>query len=149
MGYTRSTLKLVWPEDSEFSGLEVRMKRLSIRKLTELQALFEVRTSLDEKQAMEAFQKIVDIVAGSLIGWNLEIDSDEGEATTPVPATRESLADQDPEMVLELVTCWMKVATGVPLDSVTTSDTTPLQVPLQEEWADWALPSQEPLSERV
>lgn len=149
MGYTRSTLKLVWPEDSEFSGLEVHMKRLSMRKLIEVQAVDGARASKDNQEAMEALEKLIDIVAGSLIGWNLEIDSDDGETTTPVPATRESLADQDVGMVLELVSNWIAVATAVPLGLKTNSDTTPPAAPSPEEWADWALPSQEPLSEHV
>lgn len=156
MGYVRSTLKLAWPEDSEFSGLEVHMRRLSIRKLMEVQSLQDLRQSTDMAESMAAMSSILDTVSGALIGWNLEEEIEQEDGSTvivKVPATREALDDQDVAMILDLVSNWIAVASSVPLGSRTNSDPTqqpshPEEPPL-EEWASLALPSQDLLSEPV
>jgi hypothetical protein len=153
MGYVRSTLRLVWPDDSEFSGLAVNMRRLSIKKLLEVQSLQDLRASNDMAESMAAMSSILDTVAGALIGWNLEDEVEQADGSTlnvPVPATREALDDQDVSLVLDLVSNWIAVASSVPLGSRTnSSDTQPASHPEEppvEEWASLALPSQEPLS---
>lgn len=154
MGYVRSTLKLTWPEDSEFDGLVVRMKRLSIRRLLEVQSLQDLRGSDDAKESMEALTGILDIVAGALIGWNLEEDVEQEDGSTvavAIPATREALDDADVGLVLDLVSNWIGAASAVPLGSRTTSDGMPKDLPSEspEEWEAWSLPSQESLPEPV
>lgn len=130
------------------------MKRLSIRKLMEVQSLQDLRQSTDMKESMEAMSSILDTLAGALIGWNLEDEVEQADGTVvnvPVPATREALDDQDVSLILDLVSNWIAVASSVPLGSRTNSEPTqsashPEEPPL-EEWASLALPSQELLSE--
>lgn len=153
MGYVRSTLRLVWPDDSEFSGLVVHMKRLSIKKFLQVQALDDLRgaENVDEAEAVAAMGQMLDIMAGALISWNLEDEVEQEDGSTvnvPVPATREALDEQDVAMVLDLLSNWIATASAVPLGSRTNSAPTPPQAaaePSPEEWAEWALPSQEPL----
>lgn len=152
MGYVRSTLKLVWPDDSEFSGLQVHMKRLSIKKLMEVQSLQDLRESTDMAESMAAMSSILDTLAGALISWNLEdeVEQEDGSTTVmPVPCTRAALDDQDVALVLDLVSNWISVASSVPLGSRTNSEPTqPVTSvePTLEEWTGLALPSQELLS---
>lgn len=125
------------------------MKRLSIRKFLKVQALQDLRSSTNEAEAMAAMVEMLDTLASALISWNLEDEVEQEDGSTlnvPVPATREALDDQDVGMVLDLLSNWITVASGVPLGSGTNSAPTRPEEPSQEEWAEWALPSQEPLS---
>ncbi len=74
MGYQRSTLILEWPEDSEFFGLEIRMKRLSIRQLLKVQALQDLHASTNSEESIEALSDTFDLLAKSLISWNPNTD---------------------------------------------------------------------------
>lgn len=136
MGYKRSALLLEWPEDSEFSGLAIRMKRLSIRQLMRIESLSELEDASAEK-VDAAMSEMLDIVGRGLLSWNYE-----DEDSRPVPATRESLDDLDADLVLTLVRAWKRVATAVPLDSPPSSPTGE-PVPPDEEWASFLATSQE------
>lgn len=151
MGFVRNALALTWPEDSEFAGLTVRMKRLSIRQLLNVQALQDLRASEDTKESTEALGEILDLVGKSLLGWNLETETEvDGETVrTPVPATREALDDQDVDMVLQVISTWIEAAAAVPLASSTNSPPGSTEAPPVEEWAAYLGQSQEPLPEPV
>lgn len=139
MGYQRSALLLEWPEDSEFAGLEVRMKRLSIKQLMKIERLSEMRKSDDTEQAVKALSDLLDVVGKGLLGWNYE--DDDGE---PVSATRESLDEIDLLMSLAIIRAWSRTAAGVPLDSPPSSPTGE-PVPPDDEWASYLAQNQESL----
>jgi hypothetical protein len=79
-GYQRPILKLVWPEDSEFHGLEVRVRRLSIGALLEIA---EMETGTTEANAVERLDKLVTKVSKMIVSWNLLDDDGEQVPTTP------------------------------------------------------------------
>lgn len=137
MGYQRSALKLVWPEDSEFSGLEVRMKRLSVRQLLRIESLRDLRKDGTTSEVEAAFGEMLDLVGKGLLSWNLE-----DEAGDDVPAVRESLDDLDADMALTLIAAWASAAAAVPLASRKTSPTGEPEPP-EDEWASYLATSQE------
>jgi hypothetical protein len=149
MGFKRGALILEWPEDSEFSGLEVRMKRLSIRQMVEVEKLGDLRRNkdVDEAEVMAAMSALLDAIGEGLLSWNYEAERklDDGTMVVePVPATRESLDGLDLDMVLQLVRAWTKAAAGVPLASRPSSPTGE-PVPPPDELASWLALSQENL----
>jgi hypothetical protein len=137
MGYKRSALLLEWPEESEFAGLEVRMKRLSIRQLMRIEKLSDLRKSDKIEEVKSAMTEMLDAVGEGLLSWNYE-----GEDGEPVPATREALDDLDVDLFLTLVKTWTKAAAGVPLDS---KPSLPIgePEPPDAEWASFLATSQE------
>ena len=106
MSYQRSTLKLAF-EDPQFDGLEVRIKRLPIKKLFAVTELSELGEDLGEMR--EQFFQLTDMVGESLLSWNLT----EGDDEEAVPADAEGLRSQDIEFVLAIVTAWTEAATSV------------------------------------
>lgn len=143
MGYKRSALLLEWPEDGEFAGLEVRMKRLSIKQLLRIERLSDLRKSDDADEVERAMTEMLDIVGKGLLGWNYE-----DEDSRAIPATRESLDDLDVDLFLTLVRTWTKAAAGVPLASPPGSPTGEPDPP-DEEWASFLATSQENSPEPV
>jgi hypothetical protein len=150
MGYQRGALILEWPEDSEFSGLEVRMKRLSIKQLMKIERLSDLRRSDDRADTERAMTEMLDALGKGLLGWNYEEEREvDGESVTaPVPATRESLDDIDVDLALALLSAWTKAAAAVPLASPPSSPTGE-PAPPDEEWASFLEGSQQPLPEHV
>lgn len=142
MGFKRSALLLEWPEGSEFSGLEVRMRRLSIRQLVEVQALADLRKG-DDIDTVQIFAELLDAIGAGLLGWNYE-----AEDGTAVPATREALDDCDVDMVMQLTRAWISAAAAAPLGSRPSSPTG-VPEPPDAEWASYLATSQESLSAPV
>lgn len=143
MGFKRGALLLEWPEDSEFSGLEVRMRRLSIRQMLDVERLSDLRRESEAGEVMEAMTALLDAIGDGLLGWNYE-----AEDGTPIAAERASLDDLDLDMVLQLVRAWTKAAAGVPLASRPSSPTGEPEPP-DEEWASYLESSQASLPEPV
>jgi hypothetical protein len=137
MGYKRGALVLEWPEDSEFSGLEIRMKRLSIRQMLRIEKLSDLRTSDNADEVLSAWSEVLDTLGRGLLSWNYE-----GDDGTAVPAARESLDDLDIDMVLAWVRAWTKAAAAVPLASPPSSPTGAPEPP-DEEWASFLETNQE------
>lgn len=133
MGFKRGALVLEWPEDSEFSGLEIRMRRLSIGQLLRVEELFdELKAKDSDNKAL--MTELLDIVGDGLLSWNYEDDDD-----TPVPAERASLDAIDADMILMWVRAWTKGAAAVPLASPPTSPTGGPVEPPDElgQWLAW------------
>jgi hypothetical protein len=143
MGFKRGALILEWPEDSEFSGLEVRLKRLSIRQLMRVEKLSDLREEGNGEDTAEIMTELLDAIGEGLLSWNYEDD-----AGTAVPAVRASLDDLDVDMVLALVSAWTKAAASVPLASPPNSPTGAPDLP-DAEWASWAAMNQETSPEPV
>jgi hypothetical protein len=140
MGYKRGALLLGWEDGSEFAGLEVRMRRLTIKQLIRLEELTDLRSSDDSAEVVAAMTELTDIIGKGLLGWNLE---DEGTGE-PVPATREALDGIDLDMTLAILRAWRRAAADVPLASPPSS-LTGEPVPPDEEWASYLEQSQENL----
>jgi hypothetical protein len=158
VGYQRTTLLLEWPEGHEFHGLEVRMRRLSIGRLTHAQ---EVADRLSEGAGGDigkALGEVADVLADGLLSWNLEeeVRDEHGEPTgevEPVPADRDGLEQQDFAMLIALLLGWLEVAVSVPLGSKRRStpgdgsaNGSPPQPPAEESWASLLGESQESIA---
>jgi hypothetical protein len=138
MGFKRGALVLEWPEDSEFSGLEIRMRRLSIGQLLRVEELFdELKAKDSDNKAL--MTELLDIVGDGLLSWNYEDDND-----TPLPAERSSLDAIDADMILMWVRAWTKGAATVPLASPPSLPTGE-PAPPDEEWASFLAQNQESL----
>lgn len=117
MGYVRDkTYRLVWPEGSEFHGLEVVMRPASIKALRRLGALKPRGVKLSNEQGLEAMDEIIEILGKALVSWSLEREDTNAAGTTyAVPATVEELGEQDHELVFAIMEGWMDAFGSVPL----------------------------------
>lgn len=109
---------LVWPEDHEYSGLEVNAASLSVSELMDLTRMGEKAKSADADMANDASDKMLTTFAKALVSWNLE-----DEDGTPVPATRDGFSSQDMAFVQAVLAEWMGAIAGVsaPLDGTSDS----------------------------
>lgn len=151
MGFQRSALLLEWDEGTEFAGLEVRVKRMSIRQMLHIDGLSDLSKGSSNEETAQAMGDLLDAVAGGLLSWNYEeeVKQDDGSTVSvPVPATREALDDIDLDMILALVQAWTRAAAAVPLVSPPSSPTGE-PVPPDEEWASFLASSQQPSGEHV
>jgi hypothetical protein len=139
MGFKRSALRLEWPEDSEFSGLEIRMRRMSIAQVMQIEKLQDLRKSGDAGEVNQAMTDTLDLAAGGLLSWNYE-----DEDGTPVPADRSGLAAMDVDLFMALIKAWTKAAASVPLASPPSSPTGEPEPP-DAEWASFLATSRESL----
>lgn len=112
----RKLYRLKFAPDTGYDGLEVVMTSIPIGRILELQDL----TADPEAIAKDAttFGKLIGMLAGALLSWNLEDDADQ-----PVPAGREGLLAQDTDLVMALVVAWSSAMSEVPgpLDARSTS----------------------------
>lgn len=109
MGFKRKLYTVTWPEGHELHGLEVTTKGVSIEKLVELMRLGqELSRSTDIDAKTRAASEMLAGFAARLVAWNLE--EDDG---TPVPATAEGVADQDMQLMTELIMGWMDAVSSV------------------------------------
>lgn len=109
MGFKREAkvYKLVWPEDHENHGLEVRMRGLAVGELAALGGMADLGGPATA-EALAALDDLLRLFASKLVGWNL--DDDQGE---PVPATYDGVQTLDNEFVMQLVDAWMTATAGV------------------------------------
>lgn len=99
MGFRRKakTYTLVWPEDHEYSGLEVTMAPLSVGDLMG----FNPETMTNSQ--------LIELLNENLISWNLE-----DEDGTPVPADENGIASLDVGMMAAIAFEWLQGVAGVP-----------------------------------
>lgn len=121
MGWQRRNLKLKFAEGTEYDGLEIVMKRLAIGDLLSVSKLAQVTKT--EEGATAAFAELLEIVAKSLVSWNIE--DDDGN---PVPIelgkvghtdefgvshASTGLYNLDVELINTVVASWLSAAAGV------------------------------------
>jgi hypothetical protein len=92
----------------DFTGTDHEGLRVSIRGLNtgQYMDLFEAKT---EAEAGGETNKLLTIMAGQLVSWNVEDDDD-----TPVPATLDGIKTQDLDFNLAVVNAWTTAMAGVP-----------------------------------
>jgi hypothetical protein len=101
-GYKRNRkiYKLVFDESTDYPGLEVQVRTLSLGQL------LDARSRADDE---DGTKRMVDLFAERLISWNLEDEADQ-----PVPATLDGIRDQDDDLILALIARWQEAMRGVP-----------------------------------
>jgi hypothetical protein len=134
--------------DSDLDGLEIVMRSVSTGRILELQEMATVTnaaiaaaqdgtdggTSVDPAMV----RKMVEMVAGAMISWNLEDDDD-----VPVPITVEGLLDQEIDFLMQIVMAWTEAIAGVaaPLEPGSTSGVNALEASLPMETLSSSLAS--------
>lgn len=100
MGFKRLTYKLVFPEESRWAGLEVRMRGLTIGELNKI-------SQLQGANGLTAVDEVMDILQDGMISWNLENEDDS-------PVSINDMRDEDSAMLLAIVNAWTEVVGDVP-----------------------------------
>jgi hypothetical protein len=120
MGYKvqQTIYKLRFAEDDEFAGVEVKARGVGMGKLLKLGKLVgKLSEGAKETDFIEAMEdEVLVSFAKSLVSWNLEDEDD-----NPIPATLESLMDDDllpPKLVFTIISEWIEQQGAVdgPLD---------------------------------
>jgi hypothetical protein len=149
MGFKRKNkayrLKFV---DSDLDGLEVVMRSVSTGRILEIQemataaksaiAVAKGGTGDDSSVDPAMIRKMVEMVAGAMISWNLEDDDD-----VPVPITVEGLLDQEIDFLMQIIEAWTEAIAGVaaPLEPGSTSGVNALEASLPMETLSSSLAS--------
>lgn len=123
MGYKRNPkiYNLVFGDDTDYPGLEVQVRSLTMGQL------FKTWTGDETSNSAAA---TYDLLVERLVSWNLE-----EEDGTPVPTTREAIDDQDDDMIVAIQKQWLAAVRGVsaPLGSGSNSGaTSPVESMLTE-----------------
>lgn len=105
----RKIYRLVF-EDLEFEGLEVRTYSTSMRNVLAVQRLAEIQDPMHlSDDELKLFHSIIDTFQDSLVSWNITDEDD-----VPVPADREGLLSQEPDIVYTIMMEWITAIAGVP-----------------------------------
>jgi hypothetical protein len=104
MGFQRKPYRLVWPQESRWSGLEVVLRGMTIAELEEIAALKE---KVEDSSNLKQILPLLDVLERALLEWNLE---DEQGAPISVSALRE----QDMAMIMAIIAEWTQVVGDVP-----------------------------------
>lgn len=114
MGYKRNpkVYNLKFGEDTEYPGLEVQVRSLSMGQL------IAARTGKDDDDGKDGTEALIELLADRIIGWNLE-----DEDGTPVPTTLEAMKGEDSDLIMAIVDQWTDAVAGVkaPLDGTSNS----------------------------
>lgn len=104
MGFERRVYKLVWPDESHWAGLEVRMRPMPIATLEEIGRL-HAKTGNSPEENLAMLPAMAAIVQEGIVSWNL---TDNG---VPVPCT--DVGAEGVELVTAILTAWQQVANEV------------------------------------
>jgi hypothetical protein len=101
VGYTRTpkVYKLAFADDTDYPGLEVAVRGMSLGQL------LQARASTDDSDAVA---DMVELLADRIVSWNLE-----DEQGRPVPTTREAMLTEDADMILDICSQWQQAIAGV------------------------------------
>lgn len=106
---SRRVFKLVFADDTELAGAQVRMRSLSVDDLLTLtEAVDAAAHATGQAEQIRQLAPVLDVMAGGLLDWNL---TDGGD---PIPATRAGLGLLEIPDVTRLAREWMTAAAGVP-----------------------------------
>jgi hypothetical protein len=121
MGFQKpkKVYKLVWPEDHELHGLEVRVHSLPLGQFMELMSLSNLSKSsgFGEEDRQQVHQLFTGF-AGALVSWNLEDEDPRGEdfPSIPVSPDLDGLYSQDFGFVMQIIMAWMDAVANVSVD---------------------------------
>ena len=108
-GFQRKTYRLVFAEDTEWAGLEVRLRGLSVDGLTKLATLADLKDVDPDDFSPEMIEKLEpvwEVLAHGLISWNLEDENGE-------PVLVKSFRGEDMGMLLAILNEWSETVGGV------------------------------------
>src|SRR4030095_1276998 len=103
--------------DPEYEGLEIKVRSIPIRELTDLMALDP--EAEDPVIRASSIDKWTAAFAEALVSWNMTDEDDQ-----PLPTTLEYIESEDADFVMTCIAQWMKVISRVndasPLDGNST-----------------------------
>jgi hypothetical protein len=137
MGFCpEATVYVLEFEGTELAGLTAKMAGLTVAEYGQLIRLVSVSGS--DEGAAEANDKIIEMVAESLISWNME-----DKKGNPVPPTLDGVQSQESRHILRLFTAWYKAMNeiGDDLEKGSSSGGTTLEESLGLGTQSTALPS--------
>ncbi len=107
MGFQRRKYKLVF--EGVYEGLEVSVRGAAIGEYVEVNAITSLGSVLFDGDHADERARLVEILAGKLLGWNL-VDDEAGE---DVPCTGEQLVKEDMAMLLDITKAWIAAGFAV------------------------------------
>jgi hypothetical protein len=118
-GFSRSNLLLVWPEDHELHGLEIRMKRLSVGDMFYATQLAEIGEEI--AQQFEQLDDLFGLMCTSIVSWNMN-DPDDESIVMAIEKGEPRKGDKaatgmfrlDVGMFMAILETWLEVAGSVP-----------------------------------
>lgn len=104
MGYKRNPkiYKLVFGDDTDYAGLEVQVKTITMGQLL---AMRSGKTSDDDKDNIRVS---VELLAERIVEWNLE-----DEHGKPVPPTLDAMLEEDDDFIFAIINRWTDAVSGV------------------------------------
>jgi len=101
MGFKRKPYKLVWPETSNWHGLEVRVRGLSLEELEKISEL-KGGTTEEKISILQRLRPVLEPLTTALIDWNYEDEEDQ-----PIPLS--DFLKQDSALILAIINAWQGV----------------------------------------
>ena len=104
MGYKRNPkiYKLVFGDDTDYAGLEVQVKTITMGQLLAMRS----GTSGDEDK--DNIRVSVELLAERIVSWNLE-----DEKGQPVPPTLDAILEEDDDFIFAIINRWTDAVSGV------------------------------------
>lgn len=97
MGFSGRILHLVWPEDHQLHGMEVRIRPASVAATSS----FSTPSAGEDREAV--MRRRLEVLCGHVVEWNLEHPAT-GE---PLEKTPDGLFEFDAAAVGELIEAWL------------------------------------------
>src|SRR5262245_25327068 len=109
MGYKvqRTIVNILFDEDSDLYGLEVRTTAPPLGEFLELTKLAGIDFKKLKPEDADKLEGPFRLFARNLISWNLEDDKG------PVPATYDGIKSQDIQLIFKLIDAWMTSVAGI------------------------------------
>lgn len=103
-GYKRNPkiYKLVFGDDTDYAGLEVQVKTITMGQLL---AMRSGKTGDDDKDNIRVS---VELLAERIVSWNLE-----DETGQPVPTTLDAMLEEDDDFIFAIINRWTDAVSGV------------------------------------
>lgn len=104
MGFKRNPkiYKLTWDEDTDYPGLEVQVRTLTMGQV------LAMRTGKNDDEGKDNVQVSVELLAERIDSWNLE-----DEDGNPVPPTLEAMYEEDDDLILDIINRWTDAVSAV------------------------------------
>ena len=105
-----TTYRLVFDQDTDLAGFEVRLRALSVDDLLTLaQTVAGVEDAVSEVDQIRQVAPVVDVLAAGILSWNMQT-----EAGEPIPPSRHAVGRLTIAVLTRVAREWMTAAAGVP-----------------------------------
>lgn len=104
MGFKRNSkiYQLTWDEDTDYPGLEVQVRTLTMGQV------LEARSGKKNDDGKDNVRVSVELLAERIVSWNLEDENDQ-----PVPTTLAAILEEDDDLILDIINRWTDAVSAV------------------------------------